>query len=71
MKFCKTCLFQEINPIPISFNKNGICTGCLYANKKSNVDWKERENLFIELINKYKNKYEYDCTYSRNEPIST
>jgi len=61
MKFCKTCLFQEINPIPISFNKDGICTGCLYSNKKTKVDWKERENLFIELINKYKNKYKYDC----------
>ena len=42
MKFCKTCLFQEVNPIPISFNNDGICTGCLYSKKKDNVDWSQR-----------------------------
>ena len=49
MKFCKTCLFKEINPLPISFNKDGICTGCLYAKKKWNIDWNEREKLFLDL----------------------
>ncbi len=61
MKFCKTCLFKEINPLPISFNKDGICTGCLYAKKKWNIDWNEREKLFLELVKEYKGKYEYDC----------
>ena len=50
MKFCKTCLFKEINPIPISFNKNGICTGCLYAQKKLQVDWGLREKKFLERL---------------------
>jgi|TARA_B110000027_G_scaffold132706_1_gene159453 N-acetyl sugar amidotransferase len=61
MKFCKTCLFKEINPIPISFNKNGICTGCLYAQKKLQVDWGLREKKFLELVANYKDKQEYDC----------
>ena len=61
MQFCKTCLFQEINPIPISFNHNGICTGCLYNLKKNNVDWEKRELKFIQLIDEYKSKSKYDC----------
>lgn len=61
MQFCKTCLFQEINPIPISFNNNGICTGCLYNLKKNNVNWEEREKKFIQLIDEYKNVSKYDC----------
>ena len=61
MNFCKTCLFQEINPIPISFNKEGVCTGCLYSLGKEKVNWSKREQLFIELINNYKNKNKYDC----------
>ena len=61
IKFCKTCLYKDINPIPISFNKEGICTGCIYSIKKSKVDWKQREINFINLIKEYKNKYEYDC----------
>lgn len=61
MIYCKKCLFQEINPIPISFNKEGVCTGCIHANDKYKVNWIERENQFLELIKQYKGKYEYDC----------
>jgi len=61
MKFCKTCFYKDINPIPISFNKEGICTGCLYSKKKYLVNWNEREKQFLDLINLYKGKYEYDC----------
>lgn len=61
MKFCKTCLYKNVNPIPISFDKEGVCTGCLYAKKKATVDWNEREKLFIELIDHYRGKGEYDC----------
>ncbi len=61
MRFCTNCLYKEIFPIPISFNKAGECTGCMYSKKKYKVDWKDREKKFLELINSYKNKYEYDC----------
>jgi len=61
MKYCKKCLFKEINPIPISFNKYGICTGCLYSEKKYKVNWKEREQKFIELLKNYVGKSEFDC----------
>ena len=61
MIYCKKCLFQEINPIPISFNREGVCTGCIHANDKYKVNWIERENQFLELIKQYKGKYEYDC----------
>lgn len=61
MKYCKKCLFKEINPIPISFNKDGICTGCLFSEKKYEVNWKQRERKFLELIKNYVGKSEYDC----------
>ena len=59
--FCKTCFYKDVNPIPISFNSEGICTGCLYSSKKNNVDWQKREENFISLVESYKNKFEYDC----------
>ena len=61
MKFCKTCLYKDINPMPISCNKEGICTGCLYSKKKYLVNWDEREKLFLNLIDQYRGKFEYDC----------
>jgi len=61
IKFCKVCFYKDVNPIPISFNNKGVCTGCLYSLKKDKVDWNQREQNFIDLIKNYKNKYEYDC----------
>ena len=61
MIYCENCLFQEINPIPISFNREGVCTGCIHSFDKYKVNWAERESKFLELIEKYKRKSLYDC----------
>ena len=50
MQFCKTCLFQEINPIPISFQSVMVFVqGAYIILKKNNVDWEKRELKFIQL----------------------
>jgi len=45
----------------ISFDDDGICEACKYAEKKKQIDWKERERELIELCNKYRrNDGRYD-----------
>ena len=63
MIFCKNCLMPSSRP-RITFNKKGLCNGCITFNKRKNINWKKREKEFLNLIknNKKINKNQkYDC----------
>ena len=54
VKFCKKCTMSNQRP-RITFDKNGVCSACNYANyKKNQIDWTERENELIALAKKFK-----------------
>lgn len=67
--FCKKCVIsnqrpnstvemknKNINKNTISFNEEGICSACEYANAKIETNWKEREELLFELLEKFRSK---------------
>jgi len=59
VKWCKRCVISNQRP-RIIFNSKGICTGCLNADYKNNeVNWKDREEELIELLNKHRRKDGY------------
>ena len=62
MKYCIKCVLPDTRP-NIVIDHSLICDGCKTSNHKSrDIDWDKREILFIELINKVKNKKSfYDC----------
>jgi len=54
IKFCRRCVISNQRP-RISFDKEGICGACRFADvKKYEIDWKEREQMLIELCNKHR-----------------
>ena len=59
--FCKNCTISNQRP-RITFNENGICSACTFANHKQKAtDWSIRERELIELCNKHrKSTGEYD-----------
>ena len=61
VKFCKKCTISNQRP-RITFDKNGVCSACNYADYKYHqIDWEEREKELIDLLKKYKkNNGEYD-----------
>ena len=61
MQFCKRCLFKAVVATPITFDKNGVCTGCLASIEKNNIDWNSREELFRDLTDQYRTQDGYDC----------
>jgi N-acetyl sugar amidotransferase len=78
VKYCTKCNVTNQTPtttneyehdkntqqIPIEFNENDVCYGCVVNEKKWNgkVDWQEREKELIELSKKFKNfKGQYNC----------
>lgn len=61
VKYCKRCFASSLRP-RISFNKDGVCSACLWAaEKKSAIDWKHRRNQLEELCNKYRRSNYFDC----------
>ena len=59
--FCSRCLTMSTRP-RISFNENGICNACLWAEKKKIINWSKREEKLQELFNKNRSSTgDFDC----------
>ena len=51
IKFCKKCLYSEFHPLGITFNEQGLCSGCQVHEEKNNLDWKKRFDKYNISIN--------------------
>ena len=61
--FCKKCVISNQRP-RIVFDKNGVCTACNYFEYKKKINWKERENELLNLLDKFRSKdSSYDCMW--------
>lgn len=63
MNYCKRCLYPENHPLGITFNEEGICSGCLVHEEKYEINWEEKASELEELLAQYrqKNNKFYDC----------
>ena len=43
LKRCIKCILPSTSAIPITFNKNGVCSACKVADEKKNINWAERQ----------------------------
>ena len=71
--YCKKCLMPTSRP-RISFDENGVCNACKNALYKQNINWKEREQELLTLLEKYRSsKNPWDCivTWSGGKDSST
>lgn len=58
---CKKCLYNENHPFGLT-KVGSICSGCFTHIEKDNLDWKDREKIFLNLINSQRSKKDfYDC----------
>ncbi|MEA3229004.1 MAG: N-acetyl sugar amidotransferase [Campylobacterota bacterium] len=61
MKICTSCVMPSTKP-DLHFDEDGVCDACLsQKSKNQEIDWKEREQEFLTLIQKYKTHPDYDC----------
>jgi len=75
VKFCKKCVISNQRPNStvefknknltkqtISFDEEGICDACRYNEIKEQTDWKIREDMLFQFLEKYRSKDgSYDC----------
>ncbi len=64
MQYCSRCTYPAVSATPITFDKNGVCSGCRVHMEQDTVDWDERRTLFeTDIVEQYKgtNGANYDC----------
>ena len=60
MKYCINCVTPETAETN-TFDENGLCSVCKQIQTKMNINWKDRYNSLINIVEEHKGKYEYDC----------
>ena len=62
IKYCRNCVYPETKP-DLTFDEEGICDACRFANVKDTTDWESRREELVKIFNKFKNKdgSNYDC----------
>lgn len=77
VKFCKECLMSNQRPSSypefrhtkerkgaryLNFDENGVCDACNACKEKNNIDWQDRENKLLKLLERYRSSNNsYDC----------
>lgn len=63
MKICVRCLYTSLHPLNLTFNNDGLCSGCQVHEEKDTLNWTEREKKLVQILSSYKNTNgnNYDC----------
>lgn len=63
MRYCSRCLYPENHPLNITFDEDGVCSGCRVHEEKDVLDWPSRADKLKSILEGYKNKSgnNYDC----------
>jgi N-acetyl sugar amidotransferase len=62
MRWCKKCVYPE-SSVNITFDDDGVCSGCHVGEERVEIDWDARFEAFKEIVYHYKSKdrSNYDC----------
>src|SRR3989344_6017835 len=63
MKYCTRCLYPANHPLHLTFDENGVCSGCRVHEEKDVLDWEVRFEHLKKITASYKNTSgrNYDC----------
>ncbi len=61
LKICKRCFYSSNHPLGITFDEEGICSGCRIHEEKDSLDWNKRWDKLEKILLPYRNKSKYDC----------
>lgn len=61
---CINCLYTSDHPFGLTFNADGLCSGCVTHQEKFDLDWDHRFELLLKKVEPYRSKSgqgQYDC----------
>ena len=60
MQYCTRCVYPSIAATPLTFDEQGVCSGCRVAAQKFQIDWERRRQMLVELAGAYRSQSTYD-----------
>lgn len=61
MEYCVKCVYPAVAATPLTFDRNGVCSGCRVSGQKQRINWEQRWEAFRELMYEYRSERSYDC----------
>ncbi len=61
ISWCTRCVYPSSSAVPLRFDENGICSGCLVHDEKDEIDWDERMEWLLELVEPYRRSTGPEC----------
>ena len=62
MRYCTRCVYPAVAAAPLTFDENGVCSGCRIYEQRKKINWAERRKLLAKLLEEYRTKgSNYDC----------
>ena len=62
MQYCNRCVYPSNHPLGITFDDDGVCSGCRVHEEKYKIDWSKKRKELKKLLTPYKNNNNnYDC----------
>jgi len=63
MQYCTRCVYPGATATPLTFDQDGVCSGCRTHAEQTAIDWAARERMFRELCddNRSRDGSRYDC----------
>lgn len=63
MKYCTRCVYPENHAYGITFDEQGVCSGCRIHEEKDQINWSLRMTKLKKILSKYKRSSEnnFDC----------
>jgi len=60
---CTRCLYTALHPLHLTFDEEGICSGCRVHEEKDRLDWAERGKKLATILEAYRStsSRNYDC----------
>jgi N-acetyl sugar amidotransferase len=60
VQYCTRCVYSSASAAPLTFDEDGLCSGCRVSGQKPDVDWDHRWNLLKKLTDEYRSDDNYD-----------
>lgn len=63
MQICTRCLYTSEHPLHLTFDNQGVCSGCRVHEEKDQLNWAERGKKLHTILDNYRNQTgkNYDC----------
>lgn len=63
VRYCSRCVYPGVAATPLTFDDEGVCSGCRTHEEQLTVDWDRRRAMFDRLIARYRSadRSNYDC----------